>query len=143
MKFGGIGFFKHKYEDPKRIPNFEERIILVEASSLEEAEKIILKEFRKYGSGEIEFLEEYGVTQAWEGATPNALEVYSIMRLSTQTSDEFISNFWSDERPDSCDSVGWQHAWYNKDNEQSACYNCREIRKGQLWKVKNKNHVKK
>ena len=42
----------------------------------------------------------------------------------------------NDGKPDSCDERGWTHLWYNNGNNTSGCYNCCEVRKGQLWKKK-------
>jgi hypothetical protein len=33
-----------------------------------------------------------------------------------------------------CEERGAEHHWYNKDDENSACYHCNVIRPGQLWK---------
>jgi hypothetical protein len=33
-----------------------------------------------------------------------------------------------------CQERGAEHAWYNHDGENSACYHCRIVRPGQLWK---------
>ena len=48
MKYSGVGLFKHCYNDPKKIAKFEERVVLTDAASLEEAEEIILEEFKEY-----------------------------------------------------------------------------------------------
>ncbi len=34
---------------------------------------------------------------------------------------------------DDCEATGRSHAWYNSDNEHSACYHCNVVRRGQLW----------
>ena len=33
-----------------------------------------------------------------------------------------------------CEAVGKQHRWLNLDDVSSACYNCRVVRPGQLWR---------
>lgn len=33
-----------------------------------------------------------------------------------------------------CESRNGKHEWYNMGNDDSACYHCEVIRKGQLWK---------
>lgn len=33
-----------------------------------------------------------------------------------------------------CEKVGQQHKWFNLDGVRSACYNCRVVREGQLWR---------
>jgi hypothetical protein len=40
---------------------------------------------------------------------------------------------WFVDKGKDCEIEGAQHYWYNKDNENSACYYCRVIRRGQLW----------
>lgn len=34
---------------------------------------------------------------------------------------------------DDCERIGNSHKWFNVDGVHSACYNCRVVRKGQLW----------
>jgi hypothetical protein len=33
-----------------------------------------------------------------------------------------------------CKQVGAKHHWYSQDDRQSACYYCRVVREGQLWR---------
>jgi hypothetical protein len=35
-----------------------------------------------------------------------------------------------------CELVGAKHWWYNTDNENSGCYYCKVVKKGQLWNKK-------
>ena len=41
---------------------------------------------------------------------------------------------WFPDKGEDCEAVGAKHHWYNKDNQSSACYHCRVVRLGQLWK---------
>lgn len=33
-----------------------------------------------------------------------------------------------------CEKHGGTHQWYNQDDMHSACYHCRAVREGQLWR---------
>ena len=33
-----------------------------------------------------------------------------------------------------CEAAGGQHDWYNQDSERSACYHCKVVGEGQLWR---------
>jgi hypothetical protein len=61
-------------------------------------------------------------------------QVFWSMRISRLSPKKYVEKYWNDGKPDSCDEKGWAHVWYNKDNKTSGCYNCNEVRKGQLWK---------
>ena len=128
--FGGWGLFRHKRSDPKFVPRWEERTVLVGAGSLEEAEGLILAEFASYGgfSGDFEVSELYD--SPCEG---QVVEVGSIMRVSEISRRQFMKTFGSDFKPRTCDRVGWRHSWYNRDGLRSGCHNCRTVRKGHLW----------
>lgn len=41
---------------------------------------------------------------------------------------------WCFDKGEDCESRGAEHYWYNQDNENSACYYCKIVRAGQLWK---------
>ena len=133
MKFSGSGVFKHAYDNSCRIPQFEERIVLVEAPSIEIAEKLIVKEFNEYASDGIEFLQVFEINELCE-ETGAVIEIASSMKVFSGNNEEYLNRFWSDQRPESCDSSGWQHVWYNRSNGKSGCYNCQEERSGELWK---------
>ncbi|HJS30806.1 MAG TPA: hypothetical protein VJ924_02345 [Alphaproteobacteria bacterium] len=38
---------------------------------------------------------------------------------------------------DDCEKAGGWHRWYNVDGQSSACYHCRAVRSGQLWRRKS------
>ena len=40
---------------------------------------------------------------------------------------------WAD-KGDDCEKVGGEHWWYNQDGEHSACYHCKIVRVGKLWR---------
>jgi hypothetical protein len=65
-------------------------------------------------------------------------EAYWFMRISRLSPKKYVEKYWNDGRPDSCDQKGWTHVWHNLDNKNSGCYNCKEVRKGRLWKTANK-----
>lgn len=129
MKYSCIGLFKHSYDDPNRTPKFEERVVIAEAPSLDEVEKIFLSEFMEYSSYGIQFLNEYEIAEIIEEVNNKVIEVASSMKTFDGTQDEYLNKHWSDPKPISCDNVGWKHVWYKHDAENSHCYNCQEERK--------------
>ncbi len=40
---------------------------------------------------------------------------------------------WLFSKGKNCEIAGGVHQWYNIDGENSGCYHCRVISKGQLW----------
>jgi len=131
MKYSGSGIFKHVYDDPSRIAKFEERVVITEAPSESEAEKQILTEFKEYAQDGIVFVGEFTINEIIESEL--VTEVASTMRIFQGTDEEYLEQHWYDLQPESCDDKGWNHVWYNKGNEKSACYNCQEVRNGALW----------
>jgi hypothetical protein len=135
MKYGCIGIFKHCFGGSNQIPQFEERVVMTEAASYEEAKVKILAEFKEYaGEGTI-FLNEYEITEIDD--EKQVIEVASSMKVFKGTDEEYLERYYYDQRPISCDNEGWKHAWYNLDNQRSGCYNCQEVREGRLWKIHN------
>ncbi|WP_412970768.1 hypothetical protein [Glaciecola sp. MF2-115] len=126
MKFSGSGIFKHIYEDPNRITKFEERVVITKASSETEAERQILADFKEYAQDGIVFVGEFTIAEIIESET--VTEVSSTMRIYHGSDEEYLSLYWYDLQPESCDEKGWKHAWYNQGSGKSACYNCQEIR---------------
>lgn len=45
----------------------------------------------------------------------------------------FLINLGIANKGEDCEKVGASHCWYNIDNENSGCYYCKVIKKGQLW----------
>jgi hypothetical protein len=131
MKFSSNGIFKHIYDDPNRIPKFEERVVVTEASSESEAEKQVLSEFKEYAQNGIEFVGEFSISEIIEDEL--VTEVTSTMRIFQGTDEEYLEQYWYDLQPSTCGDNKWKHVWYNKGAGKSACYNCQEIRDGALW----------
>lgn len=133
MKFSGTGVFKHCFDDPNRVTQFEERVVVTDASSQGAAETIILAEFEKYATNGVKFLNVYVIEEMYpeEG---QIVEIASSMKVFTGTDEEYIEKYWDDQRPESCDDVGWNHVWFNRGEGKSCCYNCQEERDGELWK---------
>jgi hypothetical protein len=132
LKFGCICIFKHTSQDKNKVNQFEERVLLTEAETYEKAEEKFLDEFQEYESDECIFLNEYEIFEINEIDKP-VIEVASSMKVFTGTDDEYLDKYFYDQKPLSCDNVGWQHSWYNVDGKRSACYNCQEIRNEKLW----------
>lgn len=38
------------------------------------------------------------------------------------------------DKGENCEAVGGRHWWYNEDGDHSACYHCKVVRPGQLWR---------
>ena len=134
MKYSGTGIFKHCFDTPNKITQFEERIVVTNASSEKEAETIILAEFKDYAVENVAFLDTYEINEITEDNDSTVIEVASSMRVFTGTDQEYLEIYWDDQKPTSCEVKGWKHAWYNRGNGKSACYNCQEVREGELWK---------
>ena len=134
MKFSCIGVFKHTHDNPEIITKYEERVVVTEASSKEEAEKIFLSEFKKYATDGIKFLNEYEINEIYEENDSLVTEVACSMKPFEGTAEQYLNRYWYDQKPLSCDDVGWKHVWHNQGGGISACYNCQEEREGELWK---------
>ena len=134
MKFSCIGVFKHNHDNPDVVTKYEERVVLAEAPSPEEAEEIFLSEFRKYATDGIEFLNEYEINEIYEEKDSLVTEVACSMKSFEGTTEQYLKRHWYDQKPLSCDDVGWKHVWHNHGGGISACYNCQEKREGELWK---------
>jgi hypothetical protein len=42
------------------------------------------------------------------------------------------------KKGEDCEKVGGKHWWYKQNREHSACYHCKVVRRGQLWKTEKK-----
>ncbi|MCP4696763.1 MAG: hypothetical protein GY862_07930 [Gammaproteobacteria bacterium] len=133
MKYSGIGVFKHSYDHPDRIAKFEERVVITEALSIEAAEKAILSEFREYSVEGIRFLDVLEVREVYDQGDSLVVDISNSMKVFEGSDEEYLSKHWSDQRPVSCECVGWQHVWYNRGGGKSGCYNCQEEHDGELW----------
>ncbi|QMU60557.1 MAG: hypothetical protein GKR92_02135 [Gammaproteobacteria bacterium] len=132
MKYSGVGLFKHVFENLNKITKYKERVVMTEASSLKEAEQVILKEFKDYAIDGVEYLELYKVEEMYPEERP-VTEIASTLKVFAGSDKEYIEKFWNGQRPYSCEDVGWSHVWYKKSEGISSCYNCREERDGELW----------
>ena len=109
-------------------------MILLSARNPASAERKVLREFQAYTSDEVSFLNQYEVFELQNAPSSRAsLEVEWLMRTTTAKPRDYVKTLWSDLKPKSCDDVGWTHCWHNRGSKTSACYNCLEIRPGQLW----------
>lgn len=65
-------------------------------------------------------------------------DVEAWLRLGEDTDgDEAVAQVRSERRmPDleDCEKVGQKHKWFNVDDIHSACFNCRVLKEGQLWR---------
>ena len=132
MKFSCMGIFKHSYENPLQKPQYEERIVLVEANSVENAKKLVYEEFLEYSFEGIELVHAFELKELYEEEN-SVLEVSSSMKVFLGTTEEYIGKFCSDLRPNTCTDLGWEHVWYNIGHGVSGCYNCQEERNGNYW----------
>jgi hypothetical protein len=46
----------------------------------------------------------------------------------------FLINLGVAAKAQDCETVGARHRWYNADDVNSACYHCKIVRTGQLWR---------
>jgi len=60
-------------------------------------------------------------------------EIFSSMQKSQLVPKEYLDLHYPDA-PENCEAVGESHRWHNLDDRRSACYHCKVIREGQLWK---------
>ena len=134
--FGVKGLFRHVLPGhPSAKARYEESIIVLKAESDEEAHEQALELFQKYAEEEpgIVFTGHHEVCALFDPVRAGR-EAYWFMRISGLSPEKYIEKYWDDGRPRSCDDKGWTHAWYNLDGKSSACFNCREVRRGQLWR---------
>jgi hypothetical protein len=133
--FSAKGLFKHTCDNPRIQERYEESIVILKAASEDLAAERARKLFEKYSDKElgIVFTGAYEICGLFEPVREGR-EVYWFMRLSSLSPKKYVETYWDDGRPQSCDQKGWTHFWHNIDNKNSGCLNCRQVRKGQLWK---------
>jgi hypothetical protein len=133
--WSAIGLFRHTYGNGRKIPQYEERVVVVAAVNRENAESKVLRAFGEYAANNegIEFLGEYEIQEILDELGDKVVEVATTMRISQMAVETYVEQYWSDLRPASCDNVGWTHVWYNRDEKTSGCYNCLEVHDGRLW----------
>jgi len=134
MNYSGIGVFKHSFDNPNKIAKFEERVVLIEATSYEEAESLMLVDCEAYAQTEgVSFLGELEIAEITGRADTPVIEVARSIKIFTGSDEEYLQRFWDDQQPLSCDDKGWSHVWFKLGDSRSGCYNCQEEREGELW----------
>ena len=118
---------------------YEERIVLLKASSFDEAIERAEKEAKEYcrnldGCKHIGYVNVFHIN---DEKIDDGTEIFSSMQRSNLIPKECLAQHYPDE-PDDCEAVGETHRWRNLDNKHSACYHCKVVREGQLWKVKKR-----
>ena len=137
--YNAKGLFKHVNDDKDMKDKYEETVFVLKAGSEDDAMERAIKLFNGYADEDIGimFTGHYEICRLFE-PVKNGSEVYWSMRISRLSPKKYVERYWNEGRPDSCDEKGWTHVWYNKDNKNSGCFNCNEVRKGQLWKKASK-----
>ena len=125
------------HAETKRGPKqmYEERIILLRAHSFDDAIERAEKEAKEYcndldGCMYTGFVD---VFHLFNQEIIEGTEVFSSMRRHDLKPREYIEQFYPGDSDD-CEAVGEPHRWHNLDGKRSACYHCKVIRGGQLWK---------
>ncbi len=136
MWFSATALFRHTRRNRAFVSQYEERVVVVRAPTEAKAEELFLAEFAEYAppGGPVRFLGEYSIQPLSEPPGSTVVEVGSMLRVTPIAPKEYLARYWGTLRPASCDTVGWTHVWYNKDDTLSACYNCLEERPGALWR---------
>ncbi len=134
MNYSGIGVFRHTFDNQNKITKFEERVVLIEAATYEEAETLMLEDCEEYAQEDgVSFLGEFEISEISGRADKPVIEVARSIKVFTGTDEEYLQRFWDDQQPLSCDDNGWTHVWFKQADNLSACYNCQEEREGELW----------
>ena len=137
--FSAKQVFLHKPNNEKIKPWYEERIILLRAVDHDNAAGNALKNGREYCDGDDEICNFLGLIDTFElfdSEIEDGAEVYSNKTISSLNEGEFISHYYPDITKD-CEQIGEKHYWHNTDGNSSACYNCKIIREGRLWELKD------
>ena len=118
---------------------YEERIVLLRARSFDEAIGRAEKQAEGYcndldGCKYVGYVDVFHLTG---GKLSDGAEIFSSMRRSDLKPKEYLNQFYPVE-PDDCEAIGEAHRWYNLDGNRSACYHCKVVREGQLWKAKRR-----
>lgn len=123
------------------LPKFERRTTICSASDEQSAEAVLMKEAEEYQSEHIKILDNYLTQEIDSPPSEEPIEVAHEMTIGVDLDSgaviepsDFIRCHWNVSRITSCDKFGLEHSWHNRDGATSACYNCEEVREGQLWK---------
>jgi len=114
---------------------YEERIVLLRAESMDEAIERAEKEAEEYCkevSG-CSYTGYVNVFALYDDEIGEGSEIFSSMQNSQLAPREYLDLHYPDV-PENCEAVGERHRWHNLDDQRSACYHCKVIREGQLWK---------
>ena len=119
---------------PKQM--YEERIVLIRANSDGEAIERAEKEAQEYcrDLDGCEYLGYVNCFHLYNGTLANGAEIFSSMQRSSVEPIEYLDLHYPKD-PDDCETDGETHRWHNLDDERSACYHCKVVRDGQLWKT--------
>ena len=122
-----------KVHGPKQM--YEERIVVLRAESMKAAIERAEKEAEKYCRDVkgCEFIGYVNVFELYDDEIGDCSEVFSSMRESHLVPKGYLDLHYPDT-PENCEAVGESHRWHNLDDKRSACYHCKVIREGQLWK---------
>ena len=137
--YSAKGLFKHAWGNKDAKDRYEEAVFVLKAISEDEAAEHAIKLFNEYANEYaddemgINFTGHYDICPLHDPVRAGR-QAYWFMRISRLSPRKYVEKYWNDGKPDSCDERGWTHVWYNNGNNTSGCYNCYEVRKGQLWK---------
>ena len=123
LNFSCIALFVHTCDNPNRVAQFEERVLMVAASSEKEAEQLFLSEIAEYAVDGTEFLDEYQIREMYPSEN-RVIEVASSMKVFPGSHTDYVAKHWYDQRPENCESVGWSHVKYKRNELSLSCYNC-------------------
>lgn len=123
------------------LPKFERRVTICLAADQEAATETLLREAREYPTTDhIVFLGDYSIEELDDRPSKVPIEVAHELTIGVDLTtgvtidpDQFLAQHWCASRIESCDTLGFQHVWYNIDNLTSGCYNCKVVREGRLW----------
>jgi hypothetical protein len=114
---------------------YEERIILVKSNNFPNALKKADREAKKYAkdSSNCKYVGRICDFHLFDNYVGDLTEIYSEIRRSNLSPKEYIAKYYPEDRLDDCEKDGLTHRWYNKDNKNSACYECNVVKPGRLW----------
>lgn len=71
---------------------------------------------------------------AWRNTTWDTGHAYALRTWLRGRLPWFLIDLGVANKGRDCEKVGGWHRWYNHDGENSACYHCRVVRSGRLWR---------
>jgi hypothetical protein len=122
-----------------KLPKFERRTTVCSAADDESAHNALLQEAMDYGDAHTRMLGDPVFQEIGEPLGPDPVEVASEMTVAVNPRsgriihpEQFDAEYWWHSRIESCDALGFEHSWYNRDGVTLACYNCRDTKQGHL-----------